>query len=195
MNTVVLTVGLQGVGKTIFCKKIIQAHPSIGYVNRDQIFLDHFCQGAHDMELHDLDSRHAAILERVLQEISNSTSTCIILDFWNITARDRQHILNRLRRLGIHRVGIWRFTIPEETRVSWLNKRQQTIITSSCRRSLKYLFSGPSEETLRLAKLSVQHHQSLIFNQATQNIEKEEGFDFFVNINPLTPPDFESLLP
>lgn len=164
MNTVILTSGPRGVGKSTYVEYVKRLHPEVKVVSRDKLLMDLFGETS----LSPYDGGHDYVqmllrfhLKHLLKKKTKSDSK-IIFDCWNGSAGDRQSLINLLYQYGADRVICWQFVVPIDVCVKWFFKKKDS--------------RGYSNH-------AVSSDYKLYYKRA-ENIE-EDGFDFIRRINPL----------
>lgn len=181
MKQVVLTVGMQGAGKSTFCEKVISQHSQVIIVSRDEILIELFG----DAYLSPYTGGHFEGLDEMWKRIAQhlqAPDITIILDCWNGFAEERQIITERLASLGVDRIGAWYFITPLEENTEWFVAKRKA------RKGEKYATWQEASDR------GCAEHDYELFHQ--QPVETSQGFHFIVKINPLDPlPSFETLFP
>lgn len=181
MRQVVLTVGPQGAGKSAFCNQIVQSHPEVVMVSRDAILVELFGNAYLDS----YSGGHYIALEKMWEKIAEHMKRdeiTMILDCWNGFARERHEITDKLRSLGVERIGNWYFVTPEADCLGWYMKEVMSETPKKDPKWEKFRQESRRSEFQRCYKL---------FHSQPINID--QGFDFITKINPLESPPFESL--
>ncbi len=182
MKTVILTVGPQHVGKSTFCKKVIEKYPSLHMVSRDDILMELF--GSVNLDTYS--GGHIFALEKmwdVLKENLKEHSN-IILDCWNGPDSQREEIIRQLRYLGVEKIGAWYVKTPREIFHSWCEK---TILTEEPKKD-------PIWESRRKEGRMRDFLSPYDFFYKNATVSINQGFDFVVEINPtVEPSSFQQL--
>jgi predicted kinase len=162
MNTIYLTSGPRGSGKSTYSKKIVSQLPNTIFISRDEILIELFgktsldpYEGGHHYVMDILFGR----LEKILQ---NVTGMHVILDCWNGFPQERRHIIQILNGMGAVRIICWVFVTPMDICIQWFMSKPGS--------------KGFSE--------SGQKRDYSLFYEEAKNI-RSDGFDQVYYINPL----------
>ncbi|NCS99204.1 ATP-binding protein [Candidatus Parcubacteria bacterium] len=161
MNTVVLTSGPRGSGKTTFTKRITSEKPEIISVIRDEIFIEVYesvllCPYTDDPTI-----GYHAVMQKVKHHMHQQKDSTIILDHFTGFSWQRKLMIERLREDGADCVLCLYFLIPLETCIKWFMKK---------------------EDINGFSKHSVVWDYNLFYEKSS-DIE-EDGFDKVIYIDP-----------
>ena len=177
LNTVILTIGPRGAGKTTFCKEIVRQRPDVAFVERDAILVELFgsaslspYSGAHQQGY--------KVLSGKVRELLGSGSAIVLLDPWNGFPKEREILTAHVRSLGAKFVMGWYFVTSENVTTRQFMEREKSSG-----------FQGFGTERNARADYQFYHRQPVALDQ---------GFDVIVEIDPHQPtlfPRVDFLLP
>jgi|SRR3989344_4715382 len=174
MNKVALTVGPQYIGKSTFCKRVIEESPNIILVSRDAILIELFGS----VYLNSYSSGHYVALEKMWELVEaylKEEDKTIILDCWNDADETRKIIVKKLRALGVEIVGAWYFVTPRETCLKWYMEK---VLAEEPKKSPKW-------EKIRRESAKTRFLVYYDFFYENAKVDLSQGFDFVITINPL----------
>lgn len=174
MSVVILTVGPQNIGKSTFCKKVLEMNPDTILISRDEILIEIFGSAY----LNPYEGGHYIgydIMWERIEEKLKTISGPLILDCWNGPDKERDKIINRLRALSVTTIGAWYFITPLPKCLAWVIERFE---------KEKDWRNEEWRETKRRIRTSSFTECYEFFYE---NANVGEGFDFVVRINPLEP--------
>ncbi len=119
MKEVILTVGPQGSGKTVFCNKAVTFDPNTVMVSRDEILVELFGSVFLDSYSGGHFHAHDVMWQRIEEKIQTSSNSRFILDTWNGNSQERIAIIKKLRALGVDRILAWYFVTPVKNVSEW----------------------------------------------------------------------------
>lgn len=175
MNTAVLTIGPQHIGKSTFCKKVIDINPSIELVSRDQILIDLF--GSPYLDSYT--GGHFIATEKMWKVMDEKVQEkeLIILDCWNGPDVERISIIKMLRERNVKTIGAWYFHTPREIFKKW---RMDHILSQPPKKDAKW-------EKIRQETGIATDLECFDFFYKYAKVDKSKGFDFVKKINPIEP--------
>lgn len=162
MNTVILTIGPRGAGKTTFCKEIVKQRPDVVLVERDAILVELFGSAS----LSPYSGAHRAgyeILSGKVRKLLESGSATVLLDTWNGFPREREILTEHVRSLGAEFVMGWHFITSEYVTTRQFIERERSSG-----------FQGFSTERNARADYQLYHRQPVTLDQ---------GFDVILEID------------
>lgn len=124
MKRAILTVGPQYAGKSTFCKRATKAFPHVLYVSRDEILVRVFGSTCLSPYTNDHEVGLGIMWNQIHEQLRRLDEFMLILDAWNGFPREREEMVQKLRRCGAERVDAWYFITPVEQCVEWSIKRQ-----------------------------------------------------------------------
>lgn len=173
MRQVILTVGPRHAGKTTFCQRARKDFPDLGYISRDEILDELFgttmpCSyfGGHRDALR-------MMWKRVRDMLHDTSDARMILDAWNGTSRERQQMVQFLRRhLQVDEVIAWYFITP----------LKRCIVNELIRDPI--VDAHDLEFVLEMRRMVVTEGCKF-YHQQCQTLE-QDGFDRIYRIDPLS---------
>lgn len=176
MREIIVTVGTRASGKSTFCKKAVEADPSIIYISRDEILLELFGSTS----LGSYSGGHTHAYDKIWETTKNHLIpkvVRIILDVWNENTEDRRWIIKRLRKHKVDQITAWYFTTPIRFVEEWFWLKPNIAKMSEIINLQGQGFTFYSKDAPR------QDHR--LFHQLAKDIDSD-GFDEVIRINPVT---------
>jgi predicted kinase len=176
LNEVILPIGPQGSGKSVFCEKALVTDPNLILISRDKILMELF--GSVFLDSYSGGHYHASdvMWKKVRAQIQLTSEFRIILDTWNGTKQERAGIIQKLRELGVKRIVGWYFITPVEMVSEWFWEKPEVAKSSDMR--------NRQGENLTFFSEDAPIHNHKLFHRWASKIDSE-GFDEVVRINPL----------
>ncbi len=176
MKEVILPVGPQGSGKSLFCENAVVLDSNLVLISRDKILMELF--GSVFLDSYSGGHYYASgvMWKKVRKHIRLTPEFRIILDTWNGTRQERAAIIQRLRKLGVKRVVAWYFVTPVETVSEWFWKKPEVAKLSDMR--------NRQGQNLTFFSDNAPIHDHALFHEWASKIDSE-GFDEVVWINPV----------
>lgn len=113
MKRVILTVGMRGSGKTTFCNKIKEQHPTVGLISWDRWYKENFPDW--EFDAYSSDGPIATeILWRHITDVLSAHRQPLIIDRWLPTPERRQAAIIKLCKIGVEFISCWHFVTPPE---------------------------------------------------------------------------------
>ena len=165
MRRIFVTVGPQGAGKSVYCKKIIQEHSSVKLICRDEILFSLF--GSSWIDPHT--GGHFRAKEIMFERLSGlliQEDADIIVDSYTGRSYERRELTSKLRELGAERVLALNFLTPADVCYQWFFEREGHPSTQN--------EAGEKERYL-------EYHRAY----RSEPVNMEEGFDRIIRVNPI----------
>jgi hypothetical protein len=173
MRRVIVTSGPMGSGKSTYCNQLLNFNPLLTLISRDAILIELF--GTVWLDSYSGGHFYAQdIMWKRVAEALKPDSVFLILDTWNGSGSERQHITSKLRQLGADWIIGHCFITPEKTALRWYIKRQSI---------------GRENDAWYIRQLNADyqadnfHHDYLLYH--SHGVTEEQGFDQVCYINPL----------
>lgn len=172
---VFLMVGQRGAGKTHYGEKLVNRHPTLQAINRDEILTRVF--GSTHLSPYTGGHHHVAqIVTRLLRmKFSKNESFKILFDYWTGCSEERKFWLAELRRMGATKVTALYFVTPLEKVEEWFWKKPGIAKASD-------MIKLQSKGFMFFSKHAPKHDYEL-FHALASEIDRD-GFDEVIRIDP-----------
>jgi predicted kinase len=172
---VFLPVGPRGAGKSTYGQLLLEAHPTLKHINRDEILVRLF--GSEHLSPYDgVDYYLYEVMTGLLERSLNiDTDVKLLFDSWTGTKEERMSLIELFRDYGATRVVALYFVTSMEDVETWFWQKPgiakaETMFQNQGKDLVFYSSGAPSRDYK-------------IFHQYASDIETD-GFDEIIRVNP-----------
>ncbi len=174
-NNVFLLVGQRGSGKSYYGKRLVENHPELTVVSRDEILVRRF-GSVHTDPYSGAGYYAQEILYRLLRrKLGTQTNVKLLLDCWTRDSRERKNLLRKLRSYGANRVVALYFVTPLKTVETWFWQKPGIAKIRDMKNHQGERLSFFSDDAPR--------HDHELFHKLASKIDSD-GFDKVMRIDP-----------
>ena len=176
--TVYVPVGQRGAGKSTYVGKLVTQQPEMRLVSRDDILMKAFGKIECDHYSGNLEYGEEKVWQAVEQICTAENRAKLILDHWCWTSRDRQHLIQKLRELGVTAVIALYFKTPLELVNQWFWLKPEVARSSEMKKiGFKKGFTFYLEDAPAQDYMNFHSHAKTI---------STDGFDRVIEVDPTT---------
>lgn len=176
-KVVFLLIGQRGSGKSAYGQRLLENHPDLTAISRDEILI-RFSGSVHlDPYSGTLHCAYEAMCRLVRFKLTTQAGVRILLDCWTGSSRERQSLLRKLREYGATRVVALYFITPLEVVEQWFWQKPGIAKASE--------MATRKGEHLSFFEDSAPRYDHQLFHERAATLEAD-GFDEVIRVDPQT---------